>query len=82
VVFKLPGHSQGSVAYYSEADKTLFSGDTLFRGSIGRTDFKGGDEQSMIKSLACLSKLPDDTIVYPGHGPSTTIGFERNFYLS
>ncbi len=77
-----PGHTPGSVAFRLEA--TMFSGDLLFAGSIGRTDLPGGDYQAMLDSLSrvCLS-LPDDTVVLSGHGPQTTIGAERasNPYL-
>jgi glyoxylase-like metal-dependent hydrolase (beta-lactamase superfamily II) len=70
-----PGHTPGSVTY--RGDDSLFSGDLLFAGSIGRTDFPGGDHQAMLKSLARTLTLPDATIVLPGHGPQTTIGAER-----
>ena len=71
-----PGHTQGSVCYYT--DELLFSGDTLFAGSIGRTDFPGGDyKQEMASIIDKLLKLPDDTIVLPGHMQQTTIGNER-----
>jgi hydroxyacylglutathione hydrolase len=70
-----PGHTRGSVTFRS-ADK-LFSGDLLFAGSIGRTDLPGGDDEQMRASLAAAMKLPDETLVLPGHGPETTIGRER-----
>jgi hydroxyacylglutathione hydrolase len=74
-----PGHTQGSVTYRGgEADlDTLFSGDLLFAGSIGRTDLPGGDDKSMAASLYKTLTLPDETVVLPGHGPQTTIGDER-----
>ena len=72
----VPGHTPGSVTFGSEED-SLFSGDLLFAGSIGRTDLPGGDHQQMLKSLARTLTLPDDTRVLPGHGPQTTIGAER-----
>lgn len=80
-VIETPGHSPGSVSYL--IDNFLFCGDVLFRGSIGRTDFPDSNHTDMIKSLEKLKKLPDDTIVYPGHGPKTTIKFEilNNYYL-
>lgn len=74
-VIHTPGHSPGSICLYD--GKVLFSGDTLFEGSIGRTDFVGGDMQLMRKSLQKLMQLPDDTIVYPGHGDKTTISQEK-----
>ena len=82
-VITTPGHSPGGICLYSEADKVLFTGDTLFQGSIGRTDFEGGSMFLIIQSLRILSQLPDDTTVLPGHGESTTIGYElaSNPYL-
>lgn len=82
-ILEIPGHSPGGVAYYCESEKVLFTGDTLFRGSIGRTDIGGGSMFMIIQSLRMLSQLPDDVIVYPGHGESTTIGNEvaTNPYL-
>lgn len=76
-VIATPGHSPGGVCYHFPAEKTLFSGDTLFSGSVGRTDLKGSDEEMMQQSLQRLIQLPDDTVVYPGHGPRTTIGREK-----
>ena len=74
-----PGHSPASLVFYSEADKFLIAGDVLFLGSIGRTDLWGGDYNTLIESIRNrLLTLPDDTTVYPGHGPSTTIGAEKN----
>lgn len=75
-VIHTPGHSHGSVCLYCEEEKVLFTGDTLFRSSIGRTDFKEGNMMLMIQSLRSLAQLPDSTVVYPGHGPSTTMGYE------
>lgn len=74
-VLHTPGHSAGSVCYL--IDGVLFSGDTLFQGSIGRTDFPEGSETDMARSLSILRELPGETKVYPGHGPSTTIMQER-----
>lgn len=88
-VLSTPGHSPGSVCLLLEtgssgAPAALFSGDTLFAGSIGRTDFEGGDDAAMAASLRRLASLPDETRVLPGHGPATTIGRERraNPYLA
>ncbi len=71
-----PGHTPGSICLSAPA--FLFSGDTLFAGSIGRMDLPGGDEEQMEASLHRLLELPDETAVYPGHGPATSIGHERN----
>lgn len=74
----VPGHSPGSIALYHEASRRIISGDTLFAGSIGRTDFPGCSFAQLESSIrAQLYTLPDDTRVYPGHGPTTTIGFEK-----
>ena len=75
-VMHTPGHSGGSVCFYCAEENVLFSGDTLFKGSIGRTDFPGGNMFQIISSLRELAQLPDATVVYPGHGPQTSIGFE------
>ena len=74
-----PGHTEGGMCYLSN-DGKLFSGDTLFNKSIGRTDFMGGSF-AKIKHSVCdkLFKLPEDTIVYTGHGPKTTIGYEKQY---
>jgi glyoxylase-like metal-dependent hydrolase (beta-lactamase superfamily II) len=71
------------VFFYNEKEKVAFSGDTLFKGSIGRTDFPGGSMFQIIQSLRMVTQLPDDVKVYPGHGPQTTIGYElaSNPYL-
>ena len=75
-VLHTPGHTQGSIAFYTEG--MLFSGDTLFRGSIGRTDLPGGNyEQEMASIVDRLLALPDDTVVLPGHMEETRIGHER-----
>lgn len=76
-VFRTPGHSPGSVSYYSRNDGIVFAGDTLFAGSIGRTDLPGGDHDVLLNSIASkLLTLPEETIVAPGHGPVTRIGNE------
>lgn len=79
-VLPTPGHSRGSVTLYCEAEHVAFTGDTLFRMSIGRTDFEGGSWSEMCNSLKqVLATLPADTKVYPGHGPLTTIGEEVQY---
>jgi glyoxylase-like metal-dependent hydrolase (beta-lactamase superfamily II) len=77
-VIHTPGHTQGSVCLYFAAEQTLIAGDTLFAGSIGRTDLPGGDYKQIITSLhERVLALPDETLVVPGHGSTTTIGEER-----
>lgn len=77
-VFMTPGHTQGGVCYYFEKEGLLFSGDTLFFGSIGRTDFPGGSYKDLIQSVETkLFPLPKDVVVYPGHNNATSIGFEK-----
>lgn len=77
-VIQAPGHSPGSLVYYNVKDNCLFCGDVLFRGSIGRTDLDKGDYHQLINSISTkLFILPDQTIVYTGHGESTTIGNEK-----
>lgn len=78
-VIHTPGHSRGSVCYYIKNEKALFAGDTLFAGSCGRTDLTGGNYTQMMHSLQRLTLLPADTIVYTGHGPSTTIKKETRW---
>ncbi len=74
-----PGHSAGSLSMYCEEDGFVLSGDALFMGSIGRTDLPGGDYDTLIASIENkLLTLPDEVIVYSGHGPETTIGRERS----
>jgi glyoxylase-like metal-dependent hydrolase (beta-lactamase superfamily II) len=73
-----PGHADGSVCFYSEAAKFVITGDVLFRDSIGRTDLPSGDFDLLMESIReKLFTLPDSTVVYPGHGPETTIGYEK-----
>jgi hydroxyacylglutathione hydrolase len=82
-VLSVPGHSPAHLAYH--ADGCLFSGDVLFAGSVGRTDFPGSDWETLISSIRMLvDTLPAQTVVYPGHGPITTLGDElaRNPFLS
>ena len=79
-VLPTPGHSRGSVTFYCEAEHAAFTGDTLFRMSIGCTDFEGGSWSDMSHSLKkVLAVLPADTTVYPGHGEPTTIGYELQY---
>ena len=79
-VLKTPGHSPGSVVFYCEQEHVAFSGDTLFKMSVGRTDFEGGSYQALMSSLNnVLAKLPNETVVLPGHGPKTTIGEELKY---
>jgi len=82
-VLAVPGHSPAHLAYH--ADGCLFSGDVLFAGSVGRTDFPGSDWETLVASIRRLvDALPPDTVVYPGHGPTTTLGAElaRNPFLA
>ena len=83
-VIETPGHTPGGVCYHFPEDTLLISGDTLFAGSIGRTDLPLGDAKTLMRSLEKLKSLPDDTLVIPGHGYHTTIGTEKksNPFLS
>ncbi|MEP6646729.1 MAG: MBL fold metallo-hydrolase [Saprospiraceae bacterium] len=75
-----PGHSPASICFYNAEEGWVIGGDVLFYESIGRTDLPGGDHDTLIKSIRKeLFTLPDNTIVYPGHGPKTTIGYEKMF---
>ncbi len=81
-VWLTPGHTAGSICLVARdrgeaGPLRLFSGDTLFAGSVGRTDFPAGDGRALRRSIARIATLPDDTIVHPGHGPDTTVGHER-----
>ena len=77
-ILHTPGHTEGSICLYFPAQKKLIAGDTLFAGSIGRTDLPGGSMQKILRSLHdTLLALPDETVVVPGHGELTTIGDER-----
>lgn len=79
-----PGHSPGGVCYYDAKARELFTGDTLFKGSVGRTDLPGGDGRVLRDSLRKLAALPDDVRCHCGHGGPTTIGEEKrtNFFMS
>ena len=73
-----PGHSPGHICFYCEKQQFIIGGDVLFRGSIGRTDLPGGNHETLLRSIRQeLFTLPDEVIVYPGHGEPTTIGFEK-----
>jgi hydroxyacylglutathione hydrolase len=85
-VLMTPGHSKGGICLYvrlpdGQGEGVLFSGDTLFASTYGRVDVPGGSEEEMQRSLSRLMKLPKDTIVYPGHWKSTTIGQEQHLYV-
>lgn len=76
-VLHTPGHTPGGICLYAPAAHAIFSGDLLFYQGIGRTDLDGGDYQAILRSLERVLTLPDETVVYPGHGPQTTIGDEK-----
>ncbi len=81
-VIGTPGHTRGSCCFYLPSEGVLFSGDTLFAGSYGRCDLEGGSESSIFRSIReKLFTLPDDTLVYPGHMDSTTIGYEKQYNI-
>lgn len=78
-VIAVPGHSPGGIAFYSENDNVIFTGDALFAGSIGRSDLPGGNHEQLVTNIRTrLFSLPPDTVVYPGHGPETTIREEMS----
>ncbi|MFL2657189.1 MAG: MBL fold metallo-hydrolase, partial [Akkermansiaceae bacterium] len=77
-IHHVPGHSPDSISFYLSSESFLFAGDTLFNGSIGRTDLPGGNNEQLLDSIRQkLYSLPDETAVFPGHGPRTSIGRER-----
>ncbi len=79
-VLHVPGHSPGSIAFYSAENRCVFVGDVLFHSSIGRTDLAGGNHAQLIDSIRKkLFTLPDNTAVYPGHGTSTTVAYEKRY---
>ena len=79
-ILPTPGHTPGSVTFYIDTEQVAFTGDTLFKMSIGRTDFEGGSWTDMVNSLTnVLAKLPANTKIYPGHGEPTTIGDELRY---
>jgi len=74
-----PGHTPGHVVFYSAAEKVLFCGDVIFSGSIGRTDLPGGDYRQLLESIRTqILSLPDETRLFPGHGPESTVGQEKH----
>ncbi|MDF2157145.1 MBL fold metallo-hydrolase [Algoriphagus sp. CAU 1675] len=78
-VLFVPGHSPGHVVFYHENSGQCIAGDTVFRGSIGRTDLPGGDHELLLNKIkGVLFSLPEETILYPGHGPKTTLAFEKS----
>ncbi len=78
-VIHTPGHTTGSVCYYAKEHGVLFSGDTLFASTVGRTDFPGGDMPTLLQSLEKITCLPDDTAIYPGHNAATTLDREKRY---
>ncbi len=81
-IFHIPGHSPGSLVFYNRAQDTVFTGDVMFQSGIGRTDFQDGDGPALIRGIReKLLTLPGNTVVYPGHGPATTIGREKPMLL-
>ena len=77
LVISTPGHKEDCVCYYLPKENIIFTGDTLFQESIGRTDLPGGDMHELILSLRKLIVLPEETKVYPGHGPYSTVDYEK-----
>jgi glyoxylase-like metal-dependent hydrolase (beta-lactamase superfamily II) len=75
-VIGTPGHSPGGVCFHFQTDRVLFSGDTLFQGTVGRTDIPGGDGRALTQSLRKLAQLPPETRIFPGHGPETRLAEE------
>jgi glyoxylase-like metal-dependent hydrolase (beta-lactamase superfamily II) len=81
-ILHIPGHSTGSLVYYCKEENTLFCGDVLFKGSLGRYDFADSNGTALVQGIRQkLFTLPDNTIVYSGHGPSTTIGTEKVYNI-
>ncbi len=79
-VIHTPGHTRGGCCYYVASEGALFSGDTLFQGSVGRTDFVNSNTQDLVRSIReRLFVLPEETRVYPGHSAETTIGYEKKY---
>lgn len=80
-IISTPGHSPGGVLYYSESEKTVFTGDTVFKGSVGRTDLYGGDTKTLTDSLKKIKKLPADCVIFSGHGEKTTVEHELKYNM-
>jgi len=82
-IHSAPGHTPGGVLYVLKDEKIIFTGDTLFCGSVGRTGFKGGSTASLMNTLSEIKKFPDDYVIHTGHGESSTIGYEKrtNMFL-
>ncbi len=76
-IISTPGHTEDSVSFYFPNEKIMFTGDFLFRGTIGRTDFSSGSNQQMKESLEMIRAFPDETTIYPGHGEETILGKEK-----
>lgn len=83
-VIYTPGHKEDSISIYFDSSKCIFVGDFIFKNTIGRTDLTGGDMNEMLNSIVKTNKLDNDIIIYPGHGPNTTFGYERehNIYFN
>ena len=82
-VIHTPGHTKGGTSLYCEKEKMIFTGDTIFRGTWGRTDLPTGSFSDIINSITeKIIVLPEDTIIYPGHGKSTMIKEEKNIYIN
>lgn len=79
-VIHTPGHSFGSSCFYNKENNILISGDTILKNSYGRTDFPTGNYNDMIESLSKIVKLPEETTIYPGHGPNTILQQEKKYY--
>lgn len=78
-ILKTPGHTPGSVCFYLKKEKILFSGDTLFKNAVGRDDFSYSSKNNLIKSLKKIISLPEEVIIYPGHGEKTTIKLAKSY---
>lgn len=79
-IIKTPGHSKDSFTFYFPNEKVMFTGDFLFQGTIGRMDLSGGSEKEMKESLQLISKYDSDISIYPGHGPSSILGIEKQWF--